>query len=249
MTMVGAVGRCRGVAPRSKISMMIMRPPQHGQVGLLGSTAAAVGLAFRFCNGEQLAGAGDVVGARAAGEQAVVADAVEACGQDVDQEAADELVGGERHDLLAIAAIGAIVLPPEGDAGVVAGDQPAVGDGDAVGVARQIGQHGLGSAERALGVDDPFGLGAAAPDRPRRPARRRERHDRRRTSGGRPCGRRRASPGTAGGTGARARARAGRSRAGTTPSACRRARCRRPARSCGRAGDGSVPSPRCAARR
>ena len=41
---------------------------------------------------------------------------------------------------------------------LVEGDQPAVGDGDAVGVARQIGQHRLGSAERALGVDDPFGL-------------------------------------------------------------------------------------------
>ena len=35
MTLVGAVGRCRGVAPRAKTSMMIMRPPQHGQVGWL----------------------------------------------------------------------------------------------------------------------------------------------------------------------------------------------------------------------
>ena len=100
---------------------------------------------------------GDVVGARAAGEQAVVADAVEALRQDVDQESADELIGGECHDLLALATIGAIVLPSEGDAGAVAGDQPAVGDGDAVGIARQIGQHGLWPAERALGIDDPFG--------------------------------------------------------------------------------------------
>ena len=136
--------------------MMIMRPPQHGQVRTcLGSTAAAVGSAFRLCNGEQLARLGDVVGAGAAGEQAVVADAVEALRQDVDQESADELVGGERHDLLAVATLGAIVLPSEGDAGAVAGDQPAVGDGDAVGVARQIGQHGLWPAERALGVDHP----------------------------------------------------------------------------------------------
>ena len=63
----------------------------------------------------------------------------------------------ECHDLLAIATFGAIVLPSEADAGAVAGDQPAVGDGDAVGVARQIGQHGPWPAERALGVDDPFG--------------------------------------------------------------------------------------------
>src|SRR5208337_1269447 len=31
IAMIGADGRCRGVEPRWKISMMIMRPPQHGQ--------------------------------------------------------------------------------------------------------------------------------------------------------------------------------------------------------------------------
>ena len=85
-------------------------------------------------------------------------DAVEALWQDVDQETADELDGGERYDLLAITTFGTIVLPSEGDTGAVAGDQSAVGDGDAVGIARQIGQHGLGSAEWALCVDDPLGL-------------------------------------------------------------------------------------------
>jgi hypothetical protein len=49
------------------------------------------GLAFRFRNGEQFTRASDVVGARSAGEQAIVADAVEALRQDVDQEVADEL--------------------------------------------------------------------------------------------------------------------------------------------------------------
>ncbi len=46
-----------------------------------------------------------------------MADAVEAARQDVEQEAADELVGGERHDLLAVGAVAAIVLVAEGDAG------------------------------------------------------------------------------------------------------------------------------------
>ena len=46
----------------------------------------------------------------AAGEQDAVADAVEALRQDVEQEAADELVGGECHDLLAVGAAAAIVL-------------------------------------------------------------------------------------------------------------------------------------------
>ena len=59
---------------------------------------------------EQLARPRDVVGAGGAGEETVVADAVKAVGQDVDEEAADELVGGELHDLVAGAAVGPIVL-------------------------------------------------------------------------------------------------------------------------------------------
>ncbi len=45
---------------------------------------------------EQVPGAGEVLGAPAIGEQAVVADAVEAVGEHVDEEAADELVRCER---------------------------------------------------------------------------------------------------------------------------------------------------------
>jgi hypothetical protein len=52
-------------------------------------------------------GAGDVVGARAFGEQAVVAGAVQAFWQHADEEAADELVCGERHALVSIAALDA----------------------------------------------------------------------------------------------------------------------------------------------
>ena len=62
-------------------------------------------LALRFCNGEELAGTCDVVGARAFGEQAVVADAVQAFWQDVDKEAADEIEGPERHTLISITAL------------------------------------------------------------------------------------------------------------------------------------------------
>jgi len=87
---------------------------------------------------EQLAGAFDVVGAGGFGEQTVVADAVEALGQDVDEEAADELVCCERHHLVAIGALDPIVLVLEADSVFVERDQPAVGDGDAMGVAGQI---------------------------------------------------------------------------------------------------------------
>jgi hypothetical protein len=124
-----------------------------GLVGLELIGISGLGLCRRHV--EQVARPGDVVGARTAGEQAVVADAVEALRQDMDQESADELGGGECHDLLAITPFGTIVLPSEGDTGAVAGDQPAVGDGDAMGIARQIGQHGLWPAERTLGVDHP----------------------------------------------------------------------------------------------
>src|ERR1700746_1726765 len=87
--------------------------------GIGGSTG---GLDLRFCSGEQFAGACDVVRARAFGEQAVVADAVEATRQHVDEEATDELVCGERHLLVAIATLDAVVLPLEGDALLVEGD-------------------------------------------------------------------------------------------------------------------------------
>lgn len=90
-----------------------------------------------------------------AGEQAVVTDAMEAAREDVEQEAADELVGRERHGALALDTIAAIVLVAEGDSGLVAGDQAAVRDGNPVRVARQVGEHRLGSGEGRLGIDHP----------------------------------------------------------------------------------------------
>src|SRR3981189_2909818 len=82
----------------------------------------------------------------------------EAVRQDVDEKAADELVRAERHDFVSRAAIGAIILVPEGDAVVVGGDKPAVGAGDAVGIAREISEHRLGSTERRLCVEGPLDL-------------------------------------------------------------------------------------------
>jgi len=90
--------------------------------------------------------------ARRSREQAVVADAVEPAWQKVEQEAADELVGAERHDTLPVRTIAAIVLVAEGDAGLVEGEQPPVRDGDAMSVAREIGEHRFGTGEGRLGV-------------------------------------------------------------------------------------------------
>src|ERR1700681_564629 len=88
---------------------------------------------------EQLANARDVLGAGLAGEEAVVADAVEARRQDMHQKAADELVRGKRHHLVvSLLAFETIILPLEGNVLVVGRDQAAVGEGDAVGVARKV---------------------------------------------------------------------------------------------------------------
>ena len=106
-------------------------------------------------DGEQFACAREVDPACRSGEQAVVTDAVEPTRQDVKQEATDELVDAERHDLLAVRAIAAIIRLAEGDAGLVEGKQPPVRDGDAVSVAREIGEHGFGTGEGRLGVDCP----------------------------------------------------------------------------------------------
>lgn len=87
------------------------------------------------CNTEQLAYSFEMRLAGGAGEQAVVTDAVEALWQNVEQEAADELVGGQRHDLLAVSATPAVILITEGDAGLVEAKEPAVRDRHTVGVA------------------------------------------------------------------------------------------------------------------
>ena len=101
------VGRYLGSQPRSRVSMMIMRPPQQGHGrGKICCSSVAVALSVsgslrgRRC-GEQLAGAFDVGRAVGIGEQAVVADAVQAFRQDMHEEPADELVGGERHQFVA----------------------------------------------------------------------------------------------------------------------------------------------------
>jgi hypothetical protein len=63
-------------------------------------------------------------------------------------------VGVKRHDLHPAAM--AINPPAERDAIVVHADQPGVGDGNAVGLAAEIGQHLFLPAEGRLGVDDPW---------------------------------------------------------------------------------------------
>ena len=55
-----------------------------------------------------------------------------------------------------------LVFPFEGDALVGARDQAAVGDGNAVGLTAEIGEHRLGSGEGALGIDHPIDVAQRA---------------------------------------------------------------------------------------
>src|SRR4030081_1558517 len=87
---------------------------------LVAAGGILVGFARARRRGEQLTGACDVVDARAAGKQTIVTDAVEAGRQYMDEEAADELVGVERHRFEPVAPCRPIVLPAEGDAVAIA---------------------------------------------------------------------------------------------------------------------------------
>ena len=80
---------------------------------------------------------------------------MEAGWQHVQEKAADELGGVERHGLEPVASFDPVVLPFEGDALVVEPDEARIRDRDAMGVAREIGKNGLRPSEGSLGVDDP----------------------------------------------------------------------------------------------
>ena len=95
------------------------------------------------------------------GHKAKVTDTDKAFGQDVRQEAADELVRGESHDALSVA--GLAVDPSELNLIAVEADQPVVGDGHPMGITAQITENLCGSSEGRLGIDDPV-MDVKSPD-------------------------------------------------------------------------------------
>ena len=93
-------------------------------------------------------------GTSAASKEAEVANAHEAFGKYVQQEAAQELICRKGHELL-LAAM-SVVLPSEGDSIVVEGDETMVGDGNTVSVASQVVEDMFGPSERSLGIEHPI---------------------------------------------------------------------------------------------
>lgn len=111
---------------------------------LCGSTVRRLGNR----HAEQVAAVGELLRPVAIAEKAVVADAMEALGQDVQQEAANELVGRNGHDLLPIAV--PVVLPAETHGVVLDVDEAVVGDGNAVRIAPDIVEYLGGPAKGGL---------------------------------------------------------------------------------------------------
>jgi hypothetical protein len=102
---------------------------------------------------QQTLTAGQEFCAMTIGQESERTDANKAAGQNVQQETAQELLGGERHHPLLIAIC--VILPAEGNLVLVEGHETVVGNSHAMGVAGEITQHMLGTAERRLGIDDP----------------------------------------------------------------------------------------------
>ena len=107
----------------------------------------------RWIRTERVSAAWQGLGATARRQETVEANPDEALREHVEAEAAEEFLRAEGHqpDLAPVA----VVLPPKRHLVLGHGDEPMIGDRDAVGVPREIVQHVTGAAERGLGVDDP----------------------------------------------------------------------------------------------
>ncbi len=82
-----------------------------------------------------------------------MADADQPFRENVDQESSQKLICGNRHDLLLTAPC--VVFPAKRDSIILESNEPVVGDGDAMGIARQIVQNMFRTSEGRLGVDNP----------------------------------------------------------------------------------------------
>ncbi len=89
----------------------------------------------------------------AIGQETEGTDANKAAWQYVQQKTSQELLRGERHLPFLIPV--RIILPAEGNLVMLESHKPVVGDGDTMGVAGEITQHMMRSAEGWPGIDDP----------------------------------------------------------------------------------------------
>src|SRR3984893_1115115 len=107
-----------------------------GRRVVIGCTALLVIVAIGFRRSgryfKELSTQHELVGAMAVGGQAIVANAMEAVGQHMEQEPTRELARVKPHDLAFMLAVLPIILPAKADVIVVDFEEATVGDGDAV---------------------------------------------------------------------------------------------------------------------
>ena len=116
--------------------------------------ARAVLFGRRSCSrAEQLKTEWQVGGTFAIGQEAEVSDAHEPFGEQMQQEAAQELIDRKRQRPLFIVVGG--IAPTKRYRSVSKRDQAMVGDGHAMGITAQITEHMLWASERTFRVDHP----------------------------------------------------------------------------------------------
>jgi len=86
-------------------------------------------------------------------EQAILAEALEAGGQEMKQEAPEECNGLKGHEPLPVAM--GRVFPPQGHPPVLERQQATIRDRHAMGIAREILQHRPRATHGGLGIDHP----------------------------------------------------------------------------------------------
>src|SRR3954453_12244988 len=97
---------------------------------------------------KQPAAKGEFLGAMTIAEETVMADAMKAVRQGMQQETPNELIGRQGHHLAL--AVMPVIAPTEADLPVRHVDRPAVRDGDAVRIATEIGQDRRGAGKGAF---------------------------------------------------------------------------------------------------
>ncbi len=90
-----------------------------------------------------------MLGTMAIGEEAIVPDPHEALGKHVEQKPSDKLLDREAHHLHFVAM--SVVPPTETDLAVFASEEALVTDSDPTGIAPEVGEDLLGTAEGGLG--------------------------------------------------------------------------------------------------
>jgi len=94
----------------------------------------------------------------AVGQEAEVTDPHKAFGQHMQQEAPDQFLASQGHDLVATAVAVVLVADIHRLVVLIEVEQPPVRQGDAMAVAAQVLDHGVGARQTGLGIDHPLGL-------------------------------------------------------------------------------------------